>query len=147
MHRSISHPYKVGALAITTLLVACSGANSGTGTGSGFAPMSQISAGATPLVQGVTCPIRKNDVPLASAASFAVLGASTVTSTGLTILDGNLGVSPGTSITGFGPGVVKDGTIYPGGPTPAQAQNDLTTAYNYTAALKNPSQLPADIGG
>jgi hypothetical protein len=89
----------------------------------------------------------KGDVPLASAASFAVLGGATVTSTGLTILDGNLGVSPGTSITGFGPGVVKNGTIYAGGPVAAKAQADLATAYNYAAGLQNPTALPLDIGG
>ncbi|MGA2760549.1 MAG: ice-binding family protein, partial [Candidatus Cybelea sp.] len=89
----------------------------------------------------------KGDVPLASAASFAVLGGSTVTSTGLTALYGNLGVSPGTSITGFGPGVVKNGAIYAGGSVAAQAQADLTTAYNYVVALQNPTALPADIGG
>ena len=60
---------------------------------------------------------------------------------------GNLGVSPGTSITGFGPGVVENGTTYAGGPVAAQAQADATTAYNYTVALQNPTQIPADIGG
>ena len=86
-------------------------------------------------------------MPLASAASFAVLGGSTVTSTGFTILDGNLGVFPGTSITGFGPGVVKHGAIYAGGSVAAQAQADLATGYNFAAGLQNPTALPIDIGG
>jgi hypothetical protein len=100
-----------------------------------------------PLFNPRPCPIVPGDVPLASAASFAVLGNTTVTSTGLTELYGNLGVSPGTSITGFGPGVVKNGTIYPGGPVATQAQADLAIGYNYAAALPNPTQIPADIGG
>ena len=89
----------------------------------------------------------KNDVPLASAASFSVLGGSTVTSTGLTVLHGDLGVSPGTSITGFGPGTMHNGKKYAGGPVAAQAQADLATGYKYTVALQNPTALPADIGG
>src|SRR5580692_8976384 len=146
MRTSIPFAYALSIGAIFTLLAGCSG-GSNAGSSSGFAPTLASATSAQPLIQQPVCPIVKGDVPLASAASFAVLGGSTVTSTGLTVLDGNLGVSPGTSITGFGPGVVKDGTIYAGGPVPSQAQADLTTAYNYTAALKNPSQLPIDIGG
>jgi len=137
--------------AIVALLAGCSG-GSNAGSSSALTPAltspSQLSQkSASPLVQQPVCPIVKGDVPLASAASFAVLGGSTVTSTGLTIIDGNLGVSPGTSITGFGPGVVKHGTIYAGGSVAAQAQNDLATGYNYAAGLQNPKALPLDIGG
>jgi hypothetical protein len=148
--RFVSHAFS--ASAIITLLAGCSGGSAG--GSSAFAPTSQTS-GTTPLastngisidpLSAKTCPMVAGDVPLASAASFAVLGATTVTSTGATILNGNLGVAPGTSITGFGPGVVKNGTIYAGGPVAAQAQADLAVGYSY--ALARPTALPADIGG
>jgi hypothetical protein len=148
--------YALSAGAIVTLLAGCSGGSGNAGGNSGFAPPAQT-PNMEPLALldstsispdgGQTCKIVDGDVPLASAASFAVLGGSTVTSTGLTILRSNLGVSPGTSITGFGPGVVKNGKIYAGGPVAAKAQADLAIGYNYTVALKNPTALPADIGG
>src|SRR5436190_7563762 len=71
-------------------------------------------------------------VPLGSAAEYAVLGGSTVTSTGATAVTGDLGVAPGTDVVGFPPGTV-DGTIHPADAAAAQAQLDLTTAY-YDAA-------------
>ena len=69
---------------------------------------------------------------LGAAANFAVLAGSTVTSSGTTTINGNLGVSPGAAVTGFPPGLVN-GAIHVADPTAAQAQLDLTTAYNDAA--------------
>jgi hypothetical protein len=81
-------------------------------------------------------------VNLGTAASFAVLAGSTATNTGATILNGDLGVSPGTAITGFPPGIVN-GTIHDDDGVAAGAQSDLTTAYN-DAAGRTPA---ASVGG
>src|SRR5713226_4555644 len=67
--------------------------------------------------------------PLGSAQSFAVLGASTVTNAGPTVITGDLGVSPGTAVTGFPPGKVSGGTIHAGDATATAAQAAAHTAY------------------
>jgi hypothetical protein len=69
-----------------------------------------------------------------------------VTSTGPTIVSGDLGISPGTALSGFGPGIVV-GTKHLGDPVAATAQLDLTTAYNDAAGRALPAAVPADIGG
>jgi hypothetical protein len=85
-------------------------------------------------------PQSQAQVSLGSADSFAVLGGSTVTSTGATVLNGNLGVYPGTAITGFGPGIVN-GTTYTGGAVAMQAQSDALSAYNTIAGLTSTGNL------
>jgi len=70
-------------------------------------------------------------IPLGSAQNFGALAGSTLTNTGPTSVTGNVGVSPGSAVTGFPPGVVVGGTIQAGPASQATAaQADLTTAYN-----------------
>jgi Ice-binding-like len=74
------------------------------------------------------------NVDLGAADSFAVLAGSTVTNTGFSIVHGDLGVSPGSSITGFPPGIVTaPGVIHSADVVALNAQNALTTAYGFAA--------------
>ncbi len=69
-------------------------------------------------------------VHLVTAANYAVLGASTVTNTGPSVLNGSLGIWPGTAITGFPPGsVVPPGTTDITNAAAETAQTDLRHAY------------------
>lgn len=85
---------------------------------------------------------------LGTADNFAVLAGSTVTNTGPTTVRGDLGVSPGTAVTGFPPGTVTEGTIHTNDAVAQQAQADLTTAYNELAGMACDTTLTGqDLGG
>jgi hypothetical protein len=85
---------------------------------------------------------------IGTASNFAVLGSSTVTNTGNTVISGNLGVSPGTAITGFPPGTII-GTTYAGGPVATRAHADAATAFTELNAATCTTNEPAvaKIGG
>ena len=84
---------------------------------------------------------------LGTAQSFAVLGGSTVTNTGPSVLTGDLGVSPGAAITGFPPGTAT-GTTHAADAVALQAQNDTTTQYNALASAACTADLTGqDLGG
>jgi hypothetical protein len=72
-------------------------------------------------------------VNLGTAKPFVVLGGSAVTNTGPSVLNGDLGVAPGTSLTGFGLPAVVNGATHDNDAVANIAQGDLTTAYNVAA--------------
>jgi serine protease AprX len=86
--------------------------------------------------------------PLGSAQSFAVLGGSTVTNTGSSLITGDLGVSPGSAVTGFPPGLVMSGTIHGADAAALAAQAAVTTAYSSLVGQACTLDLTGrDLGG
>lgn len=96
----------------------------------------------------------KAPVVLGTAADYAVLAGSTVTSINATTVNGDVGVWAGTDVTGFagivpgGPGIVN-GMIHAGDAAAQIAQGDLTTAFNDAAGrtLAPVDVANADLGG
>ncbi len=83
-------------------------------------------------------------VGLGSAAPFSVLAGSTVTNTGPTTMFGDLGLSPGSSVTGA-PGVL--GQTHVDDAVAIEAKNDLTTAYNNAASRPSSGSAGTDLAG
>lgn len=88
-------------------------------------------------------------VDLGTAETYVVLGGASVTNTGPSILNGDLGVSPGTSISGFPPGIVVGGTTHAADAEALQAQSDLTLAYDTAAGQASDGAIPngGELGG
>jgi Ice-binding-like len=116
----------------------------------GLAIGAVLLAGARPG-RGDARPLQATAPSLGTAASFAVLAASTVTNIDGTVVNGNLGVWPNNApnaITGFPPGIVIGGTIHPGDAVAQQAQSDVTTSYNALAGQSCDTNLTGqDLGG
>jgi type VI secretion system secreted protein VgrG len=86
--------------------------------------------------------------PLGTAQNFAVLAGSTVTNTGSSVVNGELGVSPGTAVTGFPPGTVTNGTIHSNDAVAIQARADALIAYNNLVGQGCTATLTGqDLGG
>lgn len=85
-------------------------------------------------------------VLLGTADGFALLAGSSITNTGDSVINGDLGLHPGTSVTGFPPGTVN-GAVHVNDAVAQQAKTDLTTAYQDAASRPASATLPPDVGG
>jgi hypothetical protein len=84
---------------------------------------------------------------LGTASTYGILAGSTVTCVTGGTINADVGVSPGSTITGFGPCVITGSTELATAAS-AQAQVDLTAAYNQLAGLPCGTVItPADLGG
>jgi len=88
-------------------------------------------------------------VNLRSAKYFAVLAGSTITNTGPSVVNGDLGLSPGSAVSGFdqpgGPGIVN-GQRHVADGVALRAKQALTSAYNNAAGRSPKETLPREIG-
>jgi hypothetical protein len=84
-------------------------------------------------------------VGLGTAGGYAILAGSTITNTGPTTIAGDVGLHPGSSVTGFNT-VTLSGTQHVADAAALQAKNDLVTAYN-DAAGRPSTTVPAELGG
>ncbi|MDB5040924.1 MAG: hypothetical protein JWN27_1650 [Candidatus Eremiobacteraeota bacterium] len=172
------HARRFVALAALVSLASCSGGgcgnctvpaftapSPGTSPGPFFTPTPSPIPTATPIPTPTPTPtpapialscaqnaiLPNQSVPLGTAANFAILAGQTATNGGVATINGDLGVSPGNSQTGFGPGTTGtvNGSIWLAVPTAANAQLDLTTAYNSAAGKPATVTLlgGTDIGG
>lgn len=83
---------------------------------------------------------------LGGAASFAVLGGTAVSSTGSSVVNGDLGIGPGASLGGFPPGTVK-GSVHVNDSVAALAQFSASAAYGDAAGRPATATLPTQLGG
>ncbi len=114
-----------------------------------FTPVSTVPTGVslqTTWSPTPTSSCNLTPVSLGSAGSFGVLASSTITNTGATVITGDLGLSPGTSVTGFPPGTVS-GVQHVNDATATTAVADLATALSNANALTGATIVSGDLGG
>ncbi len=102
------------------------------------------------LAWGNAAPASAAEAPvgLGTAESFAVLAGSEITNTGPSVLSGDLGIAPGSAVTGFPPGLVTGGTAHVTDGVARQAKDDLTTAYDDAAGRSTTVDVTGtDLGG
>ena len=85
-------------------------------------------------------------INLGSAANYGALAGSEVTNSGLTTVSGLVGVYPGSSITGFPPGIALS-PPQAGTATELAAQSDLTIAYGVASSLTPTTTGLGDLVG
>lgn len=85
-------------------------------------------------------------VGLGTAASFAVLAGTTITNTGPTTITGDVGLHPGTAVTGFNT-VTLNGAQHVADAVALKAKNDLATAYGDAAGRTPVTAVPTELGG
>ena len=124
------------AIALVTILGSCKKSATSSST-------SPTSSTTIPLQTTVQTP-----VSLSASSNLAILAGSAISNTGATVITGDIGLSPGTSVGGFPPGILN-GTLHINDAIANQAKLDLTAAYNDAAGRTSTDivTLSGNIGG
>jgi len=130
----------IAATMASVLLASCAGGGANTALPVSLTAASRVPG--SPLKQAGS----PATVNLRTASSFAILAGSTVTNTGPSVVDGDIGISPGTALTGFPPGIIH-GTFHSADAVARQAKVDLTTAYNDAMGRTGGAAVSGNIGG
>lgn len=125
------------AIALVTILGSC---KKSTTTTSSSSPSTSTTIPLQTTIQ--------TSVSLAGSSNLAILAGSAISNTGATIITGDMGLSPGTSVGGFPPGILN-GTLHINDAISNQAKLDLTAAYNDAAGRTSTDivTLSGNIGG
>jgi hypothetical protein len=86
-------------------------------------------------------------IALGSASTYGIMATAAVTAASASVINGDVSLNPGTSMTGFPPAVVN-GTVHINDTFSAQAKSDLLAAYNNAKGLACATTVgSADLGG
>jgi hypothetical protein len=107
-------------------------------------PVSYLVTAADGSSTSYTLTVTVAPLSLGAAGNYVLLANTTITNTGLSIITGNIGLYPGTSITGFPPGI-SFGTVDINNSAASNAQAELIFAYNQAASLVPNTILSAAI--
>jgi hypothetical protein len=110
---------------------------------SAFFGSSLVLAGLAPALSAAKV---EAPVDLATAASYAVLADGAITNNGNSVINGDVGVHPGTEVSGFPPGVIN-GQRHAGDAVAERAQSDLTVAYKDAAGRTSSRTIGPDLQG
>lgn len=143
MHTPTRHWTTLPSLVLIMALVGCNSApKSGAAADDKASSANEQGAGTGAATAGA-----QRAPELGQAHSYIVLGGSTVTNSGSSSLTGDLGVSPGTAVTGFPPGTMT-GATHAGDDIAAAAMTDLGRAFEDAAGRStNPIALSGNLGG
>ena len=96
----------------------------------------------TTSASGVQAP----GVAMGTAGTFGIMATAAITAASASIINGDVSLEPGTSITGFPPGIIN-GAVHINDSVSTQARNDLLATYNYTKGLACATSVgTADLG-